>query len=616
MSGFVLLFDQKEPLTAQDPGFVDFLISVTNYKCLPKPGQVASGSRCVAAKFDTPSTLHRGITWDAKTGSWLLAVGTVIDNAALFPNGDLQQLLTDYLKQGAKVFERLDGQFALVIYNGKEDSLAIVSDPFGLISIFYGQKGDQFFVSTSALAVAKGVQSQPSELGVRCFVAQGAVWGEMTLWQEVKRLIPATVLELTRQDVKKFTYWRFSLNDTIANLSLDESVACLIDVLSQTMRRTLAREGKAWLSLTGGFDSRTTAALVSYSGLPFKAYFHGQPDSRDVLLASLISREMGWEHEYFSLPEDWGTQRAEWLSRTLGHCDAHMNILKLSRIVREQTLKAQQLPVSWWGYGGETYRGYYWKQELLKTGATSTVNYDNLLKRFGSATTLVLKDQAKWKGVFDQELKAQLKTVGEQQPDWPNTVKLDLIGQYTEHPLGGATISTVAGLQRAIAPLDFKEGVACVISVNHKWRSHARLVRLMLERINPSLAGIETADGGPALPMRLTNLPRFVPYWSNLAEKLMWGVGYKITGRRLWKKSDKGPDGLIYPEAQWRRDTLAQLEAENLLTPAKMHSSGLYDVERLQTLLAEARKDSFKSEGLLGRILTVEMALREVGTSI
>ena len=73
---------------------------------------------------------------------------------------------------------------------------------------------------------------------------------------------------------------------------------------------------------------------------------------------------------------------------------------------------------------------------------------------------------------------------------------------------------------------------------------------------------------------------------------------------------------MAYPLAQWRRDTLSQLEDETLLVPAKMHSSGMYDVDSFQTLLAEAQTDSFNSERLLGRILTVEMALRSVGTSL
>jgi len=181
--------------------------------------------------------------------------------------------------------------------------------------------------------------------------------------------------------------------------------------------------------------------------------------------------------------------------------------------------------------------------------------------------------------------------------------------------LSGATISSVSGLQRVIAPFNLKEGMACVISVNHKWRTHSRLFRLMLERVSPNLANIETADGGPAAPMRLSNWHRFIPYWSGVGQKLVWGASRRVLGRSLWDKGNPGTDGLAYPQGQWRRDTVALLE-DGVLDPAHMVSASLYDAEQLRTLLSQAQADEFKFEPVLSRILTVEMALRQVNTAI
>ncbi|HLF25788.1 MAG TPA: hypothetical protein VJG32_05590 [Anaerolineae bacterium] len=617
MSGFALMFDREPGLAADTPAFVDFLDSVSSYKQLDKPDRVAEGSHCLAAKLDSASTLHHGITFDRATGAWLLAAGTVIDPLAFHPNGDLHQLLTDYLDHGARVFDRLDGHFALAIYDRREQTVVVVADPFGFISMFYAQSGSRFFVSTSALAIAKAAGSQPDELGIREFLLYIGVFGERTLWQSVKRMLPATVLKLTRSGVQQSTYWSFNLEPAIRRLPLREAVDCAIDRLACLLKRDLAREGKAWLSLTGGLDTRMLAALAHHSALPFKSYCHGQPDSRDVRLASQISQVMGWEHEYFPLPEDWGCERAQWLERTLGQTDAHLDVLKLSRIIREQTLKARQYDASWWGFGGETYRGYHWKQEFLNLRATPRIDYDRFIGyRVTPTSSLVLKDTAHWIGVIHAELKAQLSAVGEQQPGWPKTVKLDLMGEWLEHAWAGAHISAALGLQRAVSPLDFKEGVTCVISIHPRWRVFDRLFRLILERIAPALANAETADGGPALPMRLTNLHRFVPYWLSVAEKLAWGASYRLTRKSLWNKRDSGPAGKAYPVARWRRETLRQLEAQSLLAPAKMHSAGLYDSNALQAFLARAQADDFREEPTLGRMITVEMALRSVGVSL
>jgi hypothetical protein len=617
MSGFALVFDQKETAIAQTPDLVAFVDSVANYKCLDKPEQFVEGPSCVAAKLDSASALHRGVVLDQATGSWLLAVGTLIDNTDVRPDGSLQRLLTDYLEQGIKVLERLDGHFALVVYDGRDESILAVSDPFGFISIFYGQRGHRFYFSTSALAVAQAVQSKPSQLGSRYFILLGGLFGEMTLWQNVKKIPPATALRVTRNEIESHTYWSLEFDPSIAKLPLNESVDYVIETLSQTMRRGLAREGKAWLSLTGGFDSRTLAAMLDHCHLPFKAYCHGPLDSRDVQIASSISRTMGWEYEYFPLPDNWGHQRADWLAQTLGQTDGHLDVLKRARIVQEQALKAQQFGVSFWGYGGEVYRGFWWKQEFLTVGSTPKVNYDRLLdfRLMPAVDRPVLKDTSTWIGSIREELRKQVTAIGEQHPHWPNTAKLDLIGGRVEPSLSGATISAVLGLQRAISPFDFKDNVSCILSVNPKWRTHSRLFRLILQRVSPILASIETADGGPASPMRLTNLQKFVPYWLGVGEKLIWGMGRNYLGKSLWKKINPGTEGKAYPLAQWRRDTLAEPEVQNLLTPAKMYSANLYDLEKLQALLAEAHTNSFRHEALLSCILTVEMALRSVGTS-
>ncbi len=616
MSGFALIFDQQAPISSQDKTFAEFLDTVAVFKQLDKPEEVAIGPNCLAAKLDSDSSLHRGLNVDPKTGSWLLAVGTVIDTVAPRADGDLIQLLTDYLEQGNEIFQRLDGHFALVIYDNRNKSLVAVTDPFGLISFYYGQKGSRTYISTSALAVAKVIQAPPDDVGTRSFILYGSNFGETTLWQGVKQIFPGSCLQLDGQGLKRTAYWSFEMDRSTHNLGLLESVEYMIELIAQTLRRGLAREGKVWLSLTGGFDSRTLATMLHYANLPFKSYCHGPLDSKDVQIASRISQTMGWDHEYFPLPENWGQERLSWLDRTLTHTDARLGVLKTSRIIREQTIKAKQYPVSLWGYGGEIYRGFYWKQEFFKVGTTSKVDYERLLDfRIISTDWPILKDIVAWKGDLRASLKTHLQSIGEQNPDWPNTVKLDLIGDHLERSLSGATISAVLGLQRALSPFDFKDNMVGVLSVNHKWRRHSRLFRLILERLNPELAALDTADGGPASTMRLNNIPKFVPYWLRVSEKFLWGATRNLFGRSMWRKINPGTEGKFYPILRWRQETLAYLAEESLLVPPRMYSAYLYDQKSLENLLAQAQTDGFKHTSLLSRIVTLEMAMRLVGTT-
>ena len=612
MAGLALIFEQAEPVS--EVVFSEFLETIASFKHLETPSEWASGGCCLAAKLDAPCSLFRGIAKDDQTGSWILAAGTMIDLDDSNSDSRLKPLLQDYLKYGESVFSRLDGQFALIVYNAPEHKVLIISDPFGLIPIYYGQKGQRFYVSTSALAVAKAIQSAPSEFGVRSFIVYGSTFGD-TLWQDVHMLPPATVLNIDRDSAHQSIYWSFEMDSTITALSMADSADFIVDSFSKNMRKSLNREGRTWISLTGGLDSRTLAALAHHSHIPFKTYSHGPLDSRDVRIAKRISRKMGWEHEYYSLPEDWGTQRVNWFDRVLGQTDGQLDVIKMSRTIREQKLKAQQHCVSLWGYGGELYRGYYWKQEFWNTGVTQTVNYDRLMDyRVSPSKDSILKDAELWKGKLRAEIKHRFQMVGEQEPAWPNTVKLDLIGSALERHACGITIASVMGDQRVILPFDFKENISRIFSVNYKWRTHAQMFRLILERINPELAKMEIADGGPALPMRYSNFYRFIPYWLDTGEKLLWKMAFKSTGKAPWKRRDAGPDGKAYPTGQWLQDTVHHLQDEPVLTIDKMISSEIYDNSALLDLAGNSLMN-IASEGLLGRILALELALQSTASS-
>jgi hypothetical protein len=315
---------------------------------------------------------------------------------------------------------------------------------------------------------------------------------------------------------------------------------------------------------------------------------------------------LGWEHEYFPLPEDWGLQRTNWFDRVLGQTDGLLDVIKMSRTIREQTIKAKQFGVSLWGYGGELYRGVYWKQEFWRTGITSRVDYERLMDyRVIPGDWTILEDGENWKESVRAEIKTRLQIIGEQQPDWPNTIKLDLIGQLLEQHVCGNTIAAVLGQQRVILPYDFKENIAQIFSLNYKWRTHSRMFRLILERINPNLAEMETADGGPASPMRFRNIYQFVPYWMDASEKLLWRLGYKSLGKPLWRRRNAGPAGTAYPIERWLQNTITQLQDQGMVIPDRMNIPGLY-TNKLNALFT---KPSRSQEGFIGHIIAVQLAL-------
>jgi hypothetical protein len=461
MAGFAVIVNTNEE-RGYEPEFGRFLQRVADYKSLEKPTDYVTGRHCIGAKLDSPASLHRGVTVDEETGSWLIATGTVVDTHNTAPDGNLLLLLRDYITYGKSVLERCDCMFALVIYNALTQTLAVVSDPFGYYSVFYGSRGDRSFVSTSALAVAQAIQSEPSDIGVNCFLRTGKVFGDMTIWRDVRRMHAATVLEFTQGTIGESSYWMPTVDEPITNLSFDDSIEVSMEVLQAVLKRNLGREGKVWTDLTGGFDTRFLTMLLERAGIQFKANFVGSSEHPDVKIAHTIVSRMGWEHQHFELPETWPKASPHYLQDALGMADAHLNVLFLTRPLWANRQRVAQYTTLLNGLGGEMWRGPIWGPEGASLGKSTAVHYERQIWSLihpvpGPVFVSDPVDQVR------DEIIRQFKGVGERYSHFPNTVRLDCIWTYRETAHVGAWGSFLSSVLRSIPPLFSKDIVAHVI---------------------------------------------------------------------------------------------------------------------------------------------------------
>lgn len=610
MAGFAVIIGTNGE-GSYDRDFSNFLQLVAHYKSLEKPSDYALGKHCIGAKLDSPASLHQGITVDEETGSWLIAAGTVVDTHNVAPDGNLRPLLKDYLTHGEPVLERCDGFFALVIYNGLTQSLAIISDPFGYFSVFYGSRAGRTFVSTSALAVAKTIQSEPSDLGVNCFLRTGKVFGDMTLWRDVRRVRAATVLKLAQETIQESTYWVLTPNESIAELSLADSIEVSMDVLQRVLKRNLVREGKVWTDLTGGFDTRFLALLLERAGIPFKANYVGSREHPDARIAHTIVSKMGWEYQRFELPQAWPQECPHYLGDVLGMGDAHLNVLLLMRPFWANRQRMAQYTTLLNGLGGEMWRGPGWWPERAGLGESRIVHYDRHLWSLihPIPDSIFVSDHI---DKVKDEIIRQFRGVGEHYSNFPNTVKLDCIWTYRETAHVGAWGSFLSSLLRSIPPLFSRDIVTHVISLNYRWRINNQLVRHMLERYRPELANIEVEGRGPAVPKRITNFYRFIPARLAFYRKAANKLGEITLGKSFWPSKNY----VGYSRVEWWQEILKFAEAKRLFHPSEMHSRSLYNFDQLQSLLSQTQTERFQFDEFLGRIITVEMAMRTVGTGI
>jgi len=600
---------KDSPLARED--FARFVARVAHYKSFSGIPYRIDHESCHIAKFDTSASLHRNAAWHTETGSWIVAAGTVIDRENVTPNGSLCGLLEAYLAQGSSAFVRCDGQFALIVYDGVNRRVIVASDPFGYLSIFYGERGGHTFVSTSALAVAEQVCSPADRLGVNSFLATGKVFGETTLWRDVKRMPGATVVAFDADNHHRAKYWNLGVDETLGKLSLDQAVESSVERVGAVLSRNLAREGTMWSDLTGGFDTRLLTFFLDRLNLRFKADFVGPDEHADVRIAKNIVKTFGWKHEHFQLPADWAETCVNLCDEALGRGDGHLNVLLLLRALWVHQCESRQHTTLLSGLGGEMWRGILWWSERAALGSSPVVHYDRQLWSLMHPIprTVLAQD---FTGQVKSALLEQFTAVGEREPDAPNTVKLDCLWTYRETGHVGAWTSFGAGLLRILPPLFSKDIVQHVISLDYRWKVNNHLVKAILEKYNSRLANIPVEGRGPAVPMRITNFHRFLPSRAARARQAANKFAQVVSGKTLW--TDLREEG--YSRLARRQSILQFSRARGLFDPQTMHSRAMYDAAGLRMFLEQAQTAGFAHDEFLGRMLTVEMALRAVDTEI
>jgi len=617
MSGFTVIVSSELQIQPIEDEFRNLSQLTAQFKHLGITSDWAKGRNFLAAKLDSPVSVHPGVVKDSMSDSWILACGTVVPlTGNNHPKTVLNRLLQEYIDRGMNALEEYDGHFALVIYNSREEQLSVIADAVGMFSIFYGQQGNRLLVSSSAFALAAQINSPVDILAVEHFLRTGRLDGDKTLWQDVKRLMGGKVLTASNGRFYQKEYWSPTVNPSISDLSFNEALVRSAAILKETFSYALHEEGKTWVDLTGGFDSRLAAIVASKINHPFKAYCMGPEENPDVQISRQICDVMGWEYLHSQLPEEWAQDQFDWFNRALGCGDGRASLLRFAITMRGFEERNSDMHTNLMGVGGENLRGFSWQIEKTKIGRTTKLNYDALLNNKISEPFPLPVMRYNRTSEVRQELSDFVHQITEKYSDFPNSVKIDRFESSRDSNHGGAYLSAVAGINRSLAPLCFKAPINFAISLNYRWKypRHHVFVRTLIERENKILANLATTTGGPAIPIRFSNIQKFWPLWKGIFNR-----GISIGGKKFLRKDIQiwpSPHYSEYPLPAWRSAFHDYARKEGFLNISTMRSQGLYEPDEFKAFVEQSTNSQSFYKEFLDRVISIEMAVRSVGSEI
>jgi asparagine synthase (glutamine-hydrolysing) len=191
----------------------------------------------------------------------LPAVTAAVDVAPPVPAG-VRAFLRSLVASGTEGLRRLEGPFAVAIWNDAERRLVLGRDRLGVRPLYYlhAPDGTLFFATQiKALLAAEAVRPAVNRAALSDYLATGAPIGGATMFEGIRRVPPAHALIWQDGRIRLEQYWRLEFNQRSP-----EPVDRVLERLAVLLRRSVGKAvGSGGQVGVLGTDGPSSAALVA-----------------------------------------------------------------------------------------------------------------------------------------------------------------------------------------------------------------------------------------------------------------------------------------------------------------------------------------------------------------
>jgi asparagine synthase (glutamine-hydrolysing) len=300
---------------APDPGLVEAMNAAIVHRG-PDHGAVESHGRCVLG-------YRRLSIIDLQTGDQPVADETghvvAVFNGALYKFRDLRRELEAagheirgtgdsplvphaYEQWGSGFAERLDGMFAIALWDRREERLLLVRDRLGKKPLVYARLPDGTLAFASETKALLRLPALPRELDLAQLDAYLALqYVPRSGLAAVEQVPPGTTVVVERGALRTERYWSpRAAAEHHPPLGEDEAVEQVRAEVTAAIRRRLVSDVPLGALLSGGIDSSiVVAAMAQAQAEPVRTFTVGFPDPRydERAHARAVAERFGTRHE-------------------------------------------------------------------------------------------------------------------------------------------------------------------------------------------------------------------------------------------------------------------------------------------------------------------------------
>ncbi|WP_449370435.1 asparagine synthase (glutamine-hydrolyzing) [Thiomonas sp.] len=277
-------------------------------------------------------------------------------------HSDTEVLLRLYEREGLGFLPRLNGMFAIAIWDGRDPEdprLHLVRDRIGVKPLFVHDDGRQVLFGSEIKAVLAALPGRPAlDLpALQHYLAYNYAPPPFTLFAGVRHVMPGTVLTVSSSGSQTRRWWSLAEQTQSVRTFAAWQQECLA-LLDDAVRLRLRADVPFGAFLSGGVDSSTVIALMArHVREPARTFCIGFPDPRfdESPYARQAAQRFGATHRERIVQPD---MLDDW-ARVLWHCDQPHGDASFMPTRSVSQLAVQDVKVVLTGDGGdELFAGY------------------------------------------------------------------------------------------------------------------------------------------------------------------------------------------------------------------------------------------------------------------
>ncbi|MBL0049948.1 MAG: asparagine synthase (glutamine-hydrolyzing) [Bacteroidetes bacterium] len=222
-------------------------------------------------------------------------------------HSDTEVLLQLYIKEGPACLQKVNGFFALAIYDNQEQTLFVARDRMGVKPLLYFYNDQKFvFASEMKAMMELDIPQELDTVSLQTYLHLNYIPTPFTIFKNVKKLEPGNYFFIRNNIPEKHCYYSIKDTSTQENSPKDYESAKqkLVELMDKSVQLRLISDVPLGCFLSGGIDSSVIAAIASKHTKHLSTFsigFKDEPLFDETHYAQLVAKMHGTNHTVFSL---------------------------------------------------------------------------------------------------------------------------------------------------------------------------------------------------------------------------------------------------------------------------------------------------------------------------